>query len=66
MTNRERIAEMKVVDFFSRYAYCQSNDFDRFICDATMCLKCSKKKECKNMMDCKKIIREWLDEEVSE
>lgn len=63
MTNREKIAEMKVVDYFKKYAYDDENDFNDFVCNSMRCKKCSGFKKYKN---CKKDLIVWLDKEVSE
>ncbi|MBQ2580797.1 MAG: hypothetical protein II574_04120 [Ruminococcus sp.] len=63
MTNRERIAEMKVVDYFKKYAYDDENDFNDFVCASMRCKKCDGFTREKN---CKEILIKWLDKEVSE
>lgn len=67
MTNREKIAEMKVVDFFKNFVY-SGCSFTAFITENMRCSKCPLENTCNGIIDpnCFKKIDKWLDKEVSE
>lgn len=63
MTNREMIAEMKVVDFFAKYVYYKgSQKFDVFFINNLNCNNCTN--PCGYEGSCDDRIIKWLDEEV--
>lgn len=71
MTNREKIAEMKVVDFFARYYYvkepCFKHSFEEMLFRVFKCERCPIK--CGNKKypnECIANLEYWLDKEVSE
>lgn len=63
MTNREKIAEMKVVDFFAKYVFCKgAKTFDDFVVENMNCNNCPNL--CGYTGSCDDIITEWLDEKI--
>ena len=68
MTNREKIAEMKVVDYFKKY-YVDidaGNTFTEMIERTVNCNKCPIMKKAECIGSCYDDFDKWLDKEVSE
>ena len=65
MTNREKIAEMKVVDFYAKFGGVPYYNFTSFISKIINCDNCPNPctYECS---DCYKNINTWLDKECDD